>query len=1214
MDSDRQTPDALTQSDRLAAALAHAGSDPFVSIVSATRMAVAITDPRQPDNPVVFVNDSFTRLTGYSAAEAVGRNCRFLQGPATDPSAVAAVRAAVAAAAPIEIDLLNYRKDGTAFWNRLAIAPAFDADRRVTYLFASQIDVTDERARTAALENDRDMLAGEVVGRDDALRASDERLRRAAEAARIGVWEIALPDLTLTATPTLNAVYGFAPDFVPTVAAVRDITHPDDRAMAFDRFDAVAAGRTGPDYRTTYRIRRPDGRIGWVEARGEVIRAADGTPLRIVGVSQDVTAQREADARIELSEESLRLATDASGVGTWDLDLVADILTWTDRTRAMFGISPGVPVSMDDFRAGVHPDDLPATLEAFGAALDPAIRALYDVEYRTIGKEDGVVRWVAARGKGLFDGDRCVRAIGSVIDITRRHTEAEALRASETRLAASEAFATLLLDSTSEAFYSIDTTGLTTSCNPAFVTLLGFASAADAIGHRLHDVIHHSHPDGSTYAVAHCPIYRAASSGQPAHIVDEVFHRLDGTIVPVEYRAEPIWRDGVLCGAICTIVDITVRRAAEAERATSEARLRAVIEAAPVGLIFADPAGAILGGNAQVEQLMRHPVLPVQGVADYTDYVAYHPDGRQVAGHEYPLARALAGEERPELETLYRRGDGTLAYLRFIAAPIREAGGALTGAVVASLDIDAERRAELALRELNATLEQRVADATAARDAIWRESRDLLLIIDGTGIIEAVNPAWTETLGYAEVELLGHRYDEFVVTEDIAASDAALASITAAPLRDFENRYRHADGSIRDLAWTAAAGDSGKLYCVARDVTTKKTVERQLATAQEALRQAQKMEAVGQLTGGIAHDFNNMLAVVLGSLDLLGRRLGADDVRARRYVEAATDGARRAATLTQRLLAFSRQQPLQPEPVDVNRLVATMSDLLRGSLGGGVQLETVLAGGLWPVHADPNQLENVILNLGINARDAMDGAGRLTIETHNCHLDDRYVAAEIGVAAGQYVMIAVTDVGMGMAPHVIAKAFDPFFTTKGVGQGTGLGLSQVYGFVKQSGGHVKIYSEVGVGTTVKLYLPRLTGVTIAAPGAAAAETVVGGDLRELILVVDDEAGVRAVAVESLRDLGYRVIEADGAAAALALLETHDVALLFTDIVMPEVNGAKLAEAARARRPGLKVLFTTGYTRNAVVHNGVVDAGVDLIGKPFTFEALAAKVRSVLDGG
>jgi CheY-like chemotaxis protein len=375
------------------------------------------------------------------------------------------------------------------------------------------------------------------------------------------------------------------------------------------------------------------------------------------------------------------------------------------------------------------------------------------------------------------------------------------------------------------------------------------------------------------------------------------------------------------------------------------------------------------------------------------------------------------------------------------------------------------------------------------------------------------------------------------------------------------------------------------------------------------------MDAVGQLTGGIAHDFNNMLAVVIGSLDLLGRRLEGADARVRRYLDAAGDSARRAAQLTQRLLAFSRQQPLQPKPIELNRLVAGMSELLAHSIGTDIRLETVLAGGLWRAMADPNQLENIILNLAVNARDAMPGGGRLTIETQNAHLDDHYAHATLGVPAGQYVMIAVTDTGSGMSPEVMEKAFDPFFTTKAVGKGTGLGLSQVYGFIKQSGGHVKIYSEPGVGSTVKIYLPRLTGAH-AADEALPLQTPAAlphGDDREVVLVVEAEPSVRQFSVDAMVELGYRALEADGGTAALRLLEAHpEIVLMFTDVVMPEINGAKLAEQALRLRPDLKVLFTTGYTRNAVVHNGVLDPGVDLIGKPFTLEALAAKLRAVLD--
>ena len=402
-------------------------------------------------------------------------------------------------------------------------------------------------------------------------------------------------------------------------------------------------------------------------------------------------------------------------------------------------------------------------------------------------------------------------------------------------------------------------------------------------------------------------------------------------------------------------------------------------------------------------------------------------------------------------------------------------------------------------------------------------------------------------------------------------------------------------------------------YAIGRDITKEVEQRERLQQMEDQLRQAQKMEAVGQLTGGIAHDFNNMLAVTIGSLDLLKRRIGAEDARAVRYIDAAADGARRAANLTQRLLAFSRQQPLRPEPVNANSLVAGMSDLIRHSIGGDIQLETVLAGGLWRTHVDPNQLENVILNLAINARDAMADGGRITIETQNAHLDQRYVAAHLGVGAGQYVLIAVSDTGSGMTPEVIAKAFDPFFTTKAVGKGTGLGLSQAYGFVKQSGGHVKIYSEPGEGTTIKVYLPRLLGDHPEHEPESLVQPLPLGEEQELILVVEDEPAVRQFSVDALVELGYRVISAGSATEALRLLDANPaVSLLFTDVVMPEINGAKLAEEVRRRRPELPILFTTGYTRNAVVHNGVLEPGVQLIGKPFTIEELAARIREALD--
>ena len=378
------------------------------------------------------------------------------------------------------------------------------------------------------------------------------------------------------------------------------------------------------------------------------------------------------------------------------------------------------------------------------------------------------------------------------------------------------------------------------------------------------------------------------------------------------------------------------------------------------------------------------------------------------------------------------------------------------------------------------------------------------------------------------------------------------------------------------------------------------------------LRQSQKMEALGQLTGGIAHDFNNMLGVIMGAHDLMSRRIRNGDFGIQRFMDAATSATERAAVLTQRLLAFARQQPLAPQPIDANKMIGNMSDLLQSTLGEHIQIETVTAAGLWMIHADLQQLESAVLNIAINARDAMPDGGKLTIETANAYLDDDYCRQNPEVQPGQFVMTAITDTGNGMAPDVAARVFDPFFTTKPTGKGTGLGLSQVYGFVKQSRGHIKIYSELGSGTTVKIYLPRLIGDAKDIKRVTA-EPIRTGDRSEIILVVEDDALMRRLATEALHELGYTVFDSENAANALAILDREDgVKLLFTDVVMPDTNGKKLADEALRRRPKLKVLFTTGYTANAVVHGGVLDPGVQLISKPFTLDQLAAKVRAVLD--
>ncbi len=549
----------------------------------------------------------------------------------------------------------------------------------------------------------------------------------------------------------------------------------------------------------------------------------------------------------------------------------------------------------------------------------------------------------------------------------------------------------------------------------------------------------------------------------------------------------------------------------------------------------------------------------------------------------------------------------------------------LIARVRANLDMAAVRReSQEALRRANESLERQVQERTA--DLRDKEARlrtifgttftyQAYLAVDGT-LLDA-NPAALAGINAALGDVVGRKLWEtpwFGTTQGMA--DWVRDSIPAVAAGKTLRREIHLDlGGIGwrwfDFLMRPASDAQQRVVAIlaeAIDVTERRNAE-------EGLRQAQKMEGIGQLTGGVAHDFNNLLTIIMGSLETLRRQLQVHPANAAvtRSLDGAMRGTQRAASLTQRLLAFSRQQPLDPKPADLSRLVSSMSDLLRRTIGEQIAIETVLAGGLWRVNIDANQLEIAIINLAVNARDAMLAGGRLTIETANVLLDETYVSKQAEVVPGQYVMLAVTDTGSGMSAATAARVFEPFFTTKDVGQGTGLGLSQVYGFVKQSGGHVKIYSELDSGTTVKIYLPRL----YAEEPSAAAETaprIALGSAKELILAVEDDADVRAQTTGALRELGYQVLEAGNGKAALELLAAHPhVDLLFTDVGLPGgMNGRQLADAARGSLPKLKVLFTTGYARNAIMHEGRLDPGVHLITKPFTFAALSQKLRDMLD--
>ena len=570
--------------------------------------------------------------------------------------------------------------------------------------------------------------------------------------------------------------------------------------------------------------------------------------------------------------------------------------------------------------------------------------------------------------------------------------------------------------------------------------------------------------------------------------------------------------------------------------------------------------------------------------------------------------------------TLDRFGQPEQVWLNLDYSPVIDEAGKPCGVIAIVIDntakVLAERRLTVAadaLARLNAELEQRVAERTAERDRVWQNSRDLLVIVGADGVFRAINPAWTAILGHRPEDVVGHSFLDFIWPDDAVPTRSALdAAAARQDLTSFENRYRHKDGGIRWLSWNTSF-EAGLVYAYGRDITEEKRQAEALEHAEQALRQSQKMEAVGQLTGGLAHDFNNLLTGITGSLELLQTRMMQGRVKdLDRYINAAQGAAKRAAALTHRLLAFSRRQTLDPKPTETNRLVAGMEELVRRTVGPSIEIEVVGAAGVWPILVDQNQLENALLNLCINARDAMPGGGRLTIETGNKWLDVR-AARERELPPGQYVSLSVSDSGAGMTPEVIRRAFDPFFTTKPIGQGTGLGLSMIYGFVRQSGGQVRIYSEPGQGAMVCLYFPRHLGEAESAGPAPAPVYTPRAEQGETVLIVDDEPTVRMLVAEVLEEFGYTSIEAADGPGGLRVMQSDTrIDLLVTDVGLPGgMNGRQMADAARFIRPELKVLFITGYAENAVVGNGQLEQGMHVLTKPFAMESLASRVRDII---
>jgi PAS domain S-box-containing protein len=635
-----------------------------------------------------------------------------------------------------------------------------------------------------------------------------------------------------------------------------------------------------------------------------------------------------------------------------------------------------------------------------------------------------------------------------------------------------------------------------------------------------------------------------------------------------------------------------VRRQAATERdyhAQRERLFSSVVESSNDAIITKSLDGTITGWNPAAERLFGYPAAVAVG-----QHIAIimPPDRRGEI--DDILKRIRDGEKLEQYETQRLHKSGKPIDVSLSVSPLLSATGEIIGASKIAHDITESKRTREALsRELE------------ERQHIFEASQDFLSITDKQGHFVQVSPSAGTILGYDPAELVGRSAVDFIHPDDLENTrDEMRAARRGQSKRSFETRLIRKDGEVVSLNWSATYSKPVKRYFfIGRDLTEKQAAEAQI-------RQVQKMDAVGQLTGGVAHDFNNILTVITGTIGILEEAVAdrPDLVAIARLIDEA---AERGANLTKHLLAFARKQPLQPVEVDINALILEAAKLLRPTLGEHIEITPMLAEDAWTAMVDPNQLTAAILNLALNARDAMPRGGKLALESRNVYLDEGYASMHSEVAVGHYVMVAVSDSGTGIPAHLLEKVFDPFFTTKEVGKGTGLGLSMVFGFVKQSGGHIKVYSEERHGTSVKMYLPRATGL-----GQTVAETQQATDVQgghEVILVVEDDALVRKYVVAQITSLGYSTLEAANAAEALNIIDTGaPIDLLFTDVIMPgAMNGRQLVDEALKRRPGLKTLYTSGYTENAIVHHGRLDSGVLLLAKPYRKSELAKMIRLAL---
>jgi len=997
------------------------------------------------------------------------------------------------------------------------------------------------------------------------LQEREARLRTAERVARIGHWEWNAKTDRILWSNQMYEIFGLDPDhFSGTREFVIDRIHPEDRAHVRARVDAVIS--TGAPATYEYRIIRADGEVRHVQAFTEVVeRRRSGAPLRVTGTIQDITESHAAKLALEASEASLRNAQRIARIGNWDWDIVTNELRWSDQIYSIFGLSKeGFQETFDAFLEAVHPDDRALVQAAVDQALEHG--KSYSVEHRIV-RPDGEIRVVHEQGE--IDRDlygNALRMSGTVQDITESHEVKKALEAREAELR-------LITDHLPVLIAYVDRDGYYRFANRVCCKWYG-RPRDEIVGAHMSDLLDEER----------CALMDTALTGQRV-TTERKFPYGDGEMRDVIADLIPhVSEDGEVIGAFILTTDITEYR----KTATLTERFGQIIERSINEIYIIDGEtlkfthanrGARQNLGYSMDELRQ--LTPVDIKPDFT------------AEKFEELIRPLRDGTRDQVvfETVHQRKDGSVYDVEVRLQFSREETPPIFVAIIQ--DITERRRADEALRRSEQNF----------RDLVDRASQGIL--IHRRGRVIYANRAAAEILGYALTELIGMPLTTFVPEDQRIDLNKALEQGHFGP---FESKGLRKDGTLvpvdvglSRIVWDGAM--AGQI--IITDISTRKEAE-------EKLRHAQRMDAVGQLTGGLAHDFNNLLAIVIGNLDILLEKI-ADQPELLSLGTTARHAATRGADLTRRLLAFARQQPLNPVTVDLNERVSAIIELFERSLGKSIHIKAELCPDPWPVTVDIGEFETTLLNLAINAQQAMPQGGEIVLRTANVEIDEEFSVRERIVTPGRYVLVTVSDTGMGMTPEVLDQALEPFFTTKDVGEGTGLGLSTVYGFVSQSGGFMDIKSTPGQGTAVELYFPTAAPKCEPDHRLPARDDGTAATPGQRVLVVEDEPAVRQLAVLMVRELGYEVTAAADADEALAILKSPQrIDLLYTDIMLSgDINGCELALGATKLCPGLKVLYTTGYVEKAVSLKARLNRDEDIVLKPCSKSELAQHLARLL---